>query len=122
MGKKCLIVYATHTGNTEKVASRFKSTFEKHGWECDAFSLNRKTDLNHPGFNFSDYDFVCVGSGVELHLPYDEIIAAMRIPRYGYDPKQLMVDMAAAPPGGKPPIGDRKPVSHHRIELGPGSK
>lgn len=122
MNKKCLVIYATHTGNTEKVALRIKNTFTKHGWECDMFKLDRKTDLYHPGFNFSDYDFVCVGSGVELHLPYDEIIAAMRIPRYGYDPKQLMVEMAAMSPGQTMPVGDKKPVSHHRIEFGPGSK
>ena len=40
MAQRCLMIYASLTGNTEKVALRMKSTFEKHGWECDAFKLD----------------------------------------------------------------------------------
>ena len=31
MGNKCLITYSSYSGNTEKVALRFKETFEKQG-------------------------------------------------------------------------------------------
>jgi flavodoxin len=90
MSHKCLIVYASRTGNTEKVALRFKSTFEKHAWECDSFKFDRKMVTNQLPFDFKEYDFVCVGSGVELHEPYHEIIACLRIPRYGFDPKSAV--------------------------------
>jgi len=119
MGKKCLILYASHTGNTEKVALRFKKVFEKYGWECDSFRLNRKTDLDHLPFNFNNYDFACIGSGIELHEPYSEIVAAMRIPRYGFDPKnppKVNPDAEGLAVAGKPPM------QHKRIILGPDSK
>ena len=61
MSQKCLIVYSSRTKNTEKVAFRFKDTFEKHGWECDAFKVTRKMIQNPPlPFDFNEYDFVCV--------------------------------------------------------------
>jgi len=87
MAQKCLIIYASHTGNTEKVALRFKSTFEKHGWECDIFKLDRKTDIHNPPFDFNNYDFVCVGSGLILHQPYNEILLPIRRQIFRVDPR-----------------------------------
>jgi hypothetical protein len=114
LSKKCLIVYASHTGNTEKVALRFKTTVEKRGWECDAFRIDQKTDLDHPAFGFNNYDFVCIGSGVELHEPYSEILAAIRIPRYGFDPRL---------PATRPNFGKgAEPVKHDKIIFGTESK
>ena len=121
MRKSCLIVYASRRGNTEKVALRFKRTFEKHGWICDSFKIKRQTDLNHLDFNFSDYDFACIGSGVELHEPYSEILAALRIPRYGFDPRKVTFGPDGLNVAGKPGAGS-KPVEHRRIILGPESK
>jgi len=67
-------MYASHTGNTEKVALRFKDTFEKNGWKCDMFRVRKKAeDILHPTINFNDYDFLCVGSGITSHLPYNEM-------------------------------------------------
>lgn len=64
MGKKCLIIYSSYTGNTEKVALRFKNTFEREGWVCDVFKIGKKAkDILHPPFDIDKYDFVCVGSG-----------------------------------------------------------
>ena len=67
MGKKCLVAYSSFSGNTEKVAERIKSTFEKHGWQCDMFKVAEKPDLKNIPFKFRDYDFVCVGSGLRMH-------------------------------------------------------
>ena len=44
MGKKCLIMYASFTGNTEKVAQRIKETFESRGWQCDMFKVRKNAD------------------------------------------------------------------------------
>ena len=64
MGKKCLIIYSSYTGNTEKVALRIKSTFEREGWECDIFKIGKKAeDILNPPFDINLYDFVCVGAG-----------------------------------------------------------
>ena len=93
MGKKCLIIYSSHTGNTEKVASRFKSTFEKNGWECDIFKIRRKAeDILSPPFDplLTDYDFMCVGSGIYFHYPYSEIVNLIRRLNYGIDPREFL--------------------------------
>jgi flavodoxin len=71
--KKGLILYQTMTGNTEKVALRFKAVFERKGWECDIFKIDKETDADNLPFDFKDYDFICVGSGVYSALPGKEI-------------------------------------------------
>jgi flavodoxin len=75
---KSLIVYASYSGNTEKVAMVFKRVFEKYGWECDAFKITKKTDFEHPPYDYNKYDFVCIGSLVASSEPVPEIMDAMR--------------------------------------------
>ena len=76
-GKKGLILYQTMTGNTEKVALRFKKVFEKKGWKCDIFKVNKDTDVDNLAFDFQDYDFFCAGSGVYGALPGKELVDIM---------------------------------------------
>jgi flavodoxin len=75
--KKGLILYQTMTGNTEKVALRFKEVFDKKGWECDIFKVDKSMDVENLPFNYEDYDFLCVGSGVYSALPGKEITDIM---------------------------------------------
>jgi len=89
MSQRSLIIYSSHSGNTEKVAFRFKETFEKHGWGLDIFRVDKKTDINNPPFDFNDYEFVCVGSGIILHLPYNEILMLIRRRIFGIDPRVM---------------------------------
>jgi flavorubredoxin len=67
--KKCLILYQSMTGNTEKVALRFKKAFDKKGWQCDMFKFEKALDIKNPPFDFRDYDFLCAGSGCYGSLP-----------------------------------------------------
>ena len=122
MGKRCLIIYTSLSGNTEKVAVRFKSTFEKHGWQCDIFKIDRKPDLKNLPFDFKDYDFVCVGSGLRMHLPYDAILRVVRKQFFGVDQGTRGETREGALP--EPPQGTRNlpPVRHRKIVLGPDSK
>jgi len=81
LAKKSLIVYSSHTGNTEKVAQRFKKAFETKGWECDLFRITRKTTIKDlPDYN--NYDFLCLGSPVEFKLPAEELMAVLN-PKHG---------------------------------------
>jgi flavodoxin len=59
--RKSLILYQTMSGNTEKVAFRFKKVFEKKGWKCDIFKVDKNMDADNLPFDFQDYDFLCVG-------------------------------------------------------------
>ena len=77
MAKKSLILYATMTGNTEKVAMRFKKAFEKKGWECDTFKIDKNTDVYNPPFDWEKYDFLCIGSPVIIGQPMEEILKLM---------------------------------------------
>jgi hypothetical protein len=88
MVKKCLITYASFTGNTEKVALRFKETFENQGWQCDIFKVRKNADdILRPPFDIHQYDFVCIGSGLRAHLPYNEVLNMLRGLIWGFDPR-----------------------------------
>lgn len=71
--KKNLIVYASRTGNTEKIAGELAKNFERYGWKNDLKKLPDDYDAKHPDFSFGDYDFACVGSPVISELPLDQI-------------------------------------------------
>ena len=71
--KKNLIVYASRTGNTEKVAQELAKNFSRYGWENELKKLPDKYDAKNPDFRFDDYDFACVGSPVISELPLDQI-------------------------------------------------
>lgn len=78
MTPKCLILYASRTGNTEKIAKVFQNTFEKNGWQCDVFKIAKNTDATKLHYNFEDYDFACIGSPVFDGNAPQEIINAIR--------------------------------------------
>lgn len=100
--KKSLILYQSMSGNTEKVALRFKKAFEKKGWKCDVFKIDKEIDVNNSPFDFRDYDFLCVGSGVYRSLPGKEITATIYWPSHDYER-----------------TGKRRNILHSRIVPGP---
>ena len=65
--KRNLIVYASRTGNTEKVAHELAKNFERYGWTNELKKLADDYDAEHPDFSFDDYDFACVGSPRQTH-------------------------------------------------------
>jgi len=96
MAKKSLVLYQSRTGNTEKVALRFKKVFEKKGWDCTMFRVGKDTDVVNPPIEYDDYDFLCVGSGVFKQLPPTEIVDIMfnvthPMPQVGSKPGRVHV-------------------------------
>jgi flavodoxin len=71
--KKNLIVYASRTGNTGKIAKEIGKNFEKHGWSNDLKKISAEYDVENPDFDLNDYDFICVGSLVFDALPLPRI-------------------------------------------------
>jgi hypothetical protein len=114
MAKKCLIIYASRTGNTEKVATRFKETCERNSWACDLFKIDRGTDINALPYYFEDYDLLCAGSPVHNLLAVEEMIGALKkAPRhYG----ERGSDLAKIVPG---PVKGIVFATYVGIHLGP---
>ena len=67
--RKGLIVYASHTGNTERVALRFQKVFEEKGWACDCIKAARGMKPVNP----DDYALVCIGSPILAGVHAKEI-------------------------------------------------
>ncbi len=125
MSKSCLITYSSYTGNTEKVALRLKETFKNKGWQCDIFKVQKNADdILRPPFDIRQYDFVCVGSGLRAHLPYNEILNLLRGFRTRMDPRIVLRNRDETIPYINEPVPeiprDRKPaIDHMKIVLGP---
>lgn len=108
--KRGLIMYASRTNNTTKIAERFKSTLERNGWQCDIYKIEQNGDpMAFPYYNFKDYDLICAGSGINMHVPYEELFTVIRVPRYHGVPgvKELVKGT-----GGQGPL-------HEKIVLSP---
>ena len=130
MGTRSLIVYSSFTGNTEKVAERFQATLERNGWTCDRVKVQKTADdILNPKFDLKEYDFVCIGSGIRSHLPYNEVLNVLRRLRLGTDPRFALrwrdetIPYITDPlPETPSPWQDRSLVDRHRrIVLGPDS-
>ena len=125
MSKKCLITYTSFSGNTEKVALRFKETFDEQGWQCDVFKVRKNADdILRPPYDIRQYDFVCAGSGLRVHLPYNEIMNMLRRFRTGTDPRFVLSKRDEtipyiSEPMPEPPTDGKPTLIHRKIVLGP---
>jgi hypothetical protein len=125
--KKCLIAYSSYTGNTEKVALRFKDVLEDRGWDVDVFKVRKNADdILRPPYDIRHYDFFCIGSGLRGHLPYNEILNLLRGVWTKMDPRITMRfrdETLTYLPGPVPPIPPDRIAKedHGRIVLGPDS-
>ena len=127
MNKKAVILYASRTGNTEKVAGAFRQVLEKHGWTCDVFKIDPATDPAKPPFDLNDYDFLCVGSPVVGSLPEKHMVRILS--RNPLSPHARNADFFVSDEGERAPrnlmsiaaepVVDETPLV---IRFGPGSK
>lgn len=69
--RRALILYATMTGNTEKIAVWFQETFAEYNWEVTMYRLKNGMDLARMQSNvyFDDYDVICLGSPIVAGYP-----------------------------------------------------
>ena len=70
--RRALILYATMTKNTEKIARWFQETFEEYKWEVTSIRLKNTMDVDavQPRVYFDDYDVVCLGSPIVAGYPF----------------------------------------------------
>lgn len=83
-------------------------------------------DILRPPINIRSYDFVCAGSGLRAHLPYNEILNMLRGFRTETDPRialrfrDVTIPYITEPVPEIPPHKDPR-VDHRKIVLGPDS-
>ena len=79
--RRALILYATMTRNTEKIADWFRQTFEDYGWEVTFLRIKAKMDYSglQESLYFDDYDVVALGSPIVAGLPIQPILKAFSL-------------------------------------------
>lgn len=69
MSRKALILCASVTGNTEKIANCFREALEEMEWSVDLIKLTPKTNFVEEPVFFDQYDLLFVGSPIMAGLP-----------------------------------------------------
>ena len=70
--RRALILYATMTKNTEKIAEVFEQTFRHYNWDVTRFKMTLKPadwEGMQEKLYFDDYDVVCLGSPIVAGYP-----------------------------------------------------
>lgn len=70
--RHALILYATMTRNTEKIAEVFEQTFRHYNWDVTRFKMTLKPadwEGMQEKLYFDDYDIVCLGSPIVAGYP-----------------------------------------------------
>lgn len=81
--RRALLLYATMTKNTEKIANWFRETFLHYGWEVTYLRIAANTDWVglQDQLYFEDYDLVCLGSPIVGGSPLQAVIKAFSFRR-----------------------------------------
>lgn len=69
---RALILYATMTKNTEKIAAAMKETFEHYGWEVTYYRMTmnpKRWEGMQEQLYFDDYDVIALGSPIVAGYP-----------------------------------------------------
>ena len=69
MSRKALILYASVTGNTAKIAQCFDDALTEMGWSVDQIKITNKTNFVEEPVFFDQYDLLFVGSPIMAGLP-----------------------------------------------------
>jgi len=77
-GKKALIIYATITGNSEKIAKVFEKVLLHYGFEVD---MHKAVDAVTP-VKITGYDLYIVGTGIVGGLPEKNLLGAFGAGNY----------------------------------------
>ncbi len=70
--RRALILYATMTRNTEKIAQTFERAFRHYNWDVTMFRMTMKPadwEGMQEKLYFDDYDVVCLGSPIVAGYP-----------------------------------------------------
>jgi len=115
---KALILYATMTKNTEKIATWFKESFEHYNFAATTFKLAANADWKgmQEKLYFDDYDVVCLGSPIVAGSPLMSVVRALSLGGGGALEGSIG---SPAGGGGLPAGGNPKPTVVWRRKQGP---
>lgn len=74
MSRRALILYASVTGNTEKVANQFERTLIESGWACELVKVDETTNFYDEAVYFDDFDLLLLGSPIHSSAPSAQIV------------------------------------------------
>lgn len=109
--RRALILYASMTKNTKKVAGWFQETLDQYGWDTFSVRMAANTDWAalQDKLYFDDYDLICLGSPIVGGSPLQPVIKALSFGGGGaleksvqdnLDAKKQDAAAPAAKPGG----------------------
>ena len=77
--RRALILYATMTRNTEKIATWFRETFEAYNWDTTFVRIQAPAQMQplQDQLYFDDYDVICLGSPIVAGAPLQNVIKNM---------------------------------------------
>lgn len=97
--RRALILYATMTKNTEKIATWFKETFEAYNWDVTFVRMLSPAKMQplQDQLYFDDYDVVALGSPIVAGAPLQSVIKNMSLGAGGDLEKEVQdkLDQAA---------------------------
>ncbi|MDR1495704.1 MAG: hypothetical protein LBS67_02125 [Clostridiales Family XIII bacterium] len=76
MAYRALILYASITGNTEKVAFAFRDALVKYEFQVDTARFGKHDFMERPTY-FDNYDLICLGSPIMAALPHQRLMNAL---------------------------------------------
>jgi hypothetical protein len=76
--RRALILYATMSSNTEKIANAFSEVFDSYNWEVCTLRIRSQKELaeHQEELYFDDYDVICLGSPIVGGMPLQPVIRA----------------------------------------------
>lgn len=79
--RKALILYATMTSNTEKIATAFESVFDAYNWSVKRIRIRNQKELaeRQDELYFDNYDVIALGSPIVGGMPLQPVIQAFSL-------------------------------------------
>ena len=108
---KALILYATMTRNTEKIATWFKESFEHYNFGVTMFKMAANADWKgmQDKLYFDDYDVVCLGSPIVAGSPLMIVVKALSLGGGGALEKSIGTPAPGSPDQSNQPAGGGMP-------------
>ncbi len=100
--RRALILYATMTHNTEKIASIFRDTFLEYGWDVSFHKLltpARMAEFQQELY-FDDYDVIALGSPIVGGMPLQNVIKNLSMGGGGALEKEVQQKLDSNKSGG----------------------